>query len=68
MTYLEFKTRVQSELQQAPGGLTWRELKAAADLPYARACPEWTRCLEADIALDRTERRGRAQVWRIIPR
>ncbi|WP_309382390.1 hypothetical protein [Cerasicoccus frondis] len=65
MTYVEFRRRVKTQLQHAPDGLTWRELKAAADLPYDQPCPEWTRQLEAEIGLNRTERRGRALVWRL---
>ncbi|WP_269538710.1 hypothetical protein [Cerasicoccus fimbriatus] len=62
---MEFRERIQTQLRQTPGGLTWRELKESADLPYERPCPEWAKQLQSDIRLDRSQRKGRAQIWRL---
>ncbi|MEM7696837.1 MAG: hypothetical protein AAF236_00345 [Verrucomicrobiota bacterium] len=65
MTYPEFRETIQSTLVQHASGLTWSELRDQGSLPYQRACPEWTRRLESDIGLDRTEKRGNSLVWKI---
>lgn len=67
MTYLEFRDGIRSKLSTRAEGMTWRELKDELKLPYASPCPEWTKQLERDIGLDRSEKRGRAKVWRVMP-
>lgn len=64
--YEEFREAVREVLIREHDGLTWRELREAADLPYERACPTWTARLEREIGLERTRGRGRAHVWRLL--
>ncbi len=66
MSYAEFKQRIEGSLRRRKGGLTWREQRVAAGLPYERACSEWTRRLEREIGLRRVKG-ARALVWRIGP-
>jgi len=63
MSYAEFKQRIEGSLRRRKGGLTWRELREVAELPYERACPEWTRRLEREIGLKRVKGETRALVW-----
>ncbi|MGF1485113.1 MAG: hypothetical protein ACFBZ8_12200 [Opitutales bacterium] len=65
MTYLEFKQRIVDTLSQQAEGLTWRELKAEARLPYTRPCPNWTARLEAEVSLTRERTQGNAKRWRL---
>ncbi|MEX0323432.1 MAG: hypothetical protein AB3N63_14820 [Puniceicoccaceae bacterium] len=65
MRYVEFKAAVSEGLKASPDGLTWAELRDLQKLPYKRACPEWTKQLEKEIGLDRSERSGRACVWKL---
>lgn len=67
MTYVEFKTRIQRHLKQHADGATWRELRDALELPYARPCPEWTRRLEEEIGLLRRTGEGRGFNWSLEP-
>lgn len=65
MSYDEFKNTIQAELRQTPAGLTWVQLRERLGLPYDRACPEWTKRLEAEIGLVRVRGEGRAYRWRL---
>jgi len=65
MTYAAFSDKVQQTLSRYPTGLTWVELRGTAKLPYQRPCPEWTKQLENDIGLIRTDKRGNAFIWRV---
>lgn len=65
MTYTEFKERVRTTLGRHPQGLIWSELREKAKLPSERACPEWTKQLEAEIGLSRREKKGRSLIWRL---
>lgn len=65
MRYEEFRDAVRDTLRCSREGLTWRELRDAARLPYERACPTWTARLEREIGLVREKGRGRAHVWRV---
>ena len=65
MTYFEFREVVLTELRRKSAGLTWRELKEGAGLPYRTACPEWVRRLEREDGLRREKGTGRALVWRL---
>jgi hypothetical protein len=63
MTYSEFKATIQSALENKPSGATWSELKSSLPLPYARACPEWTRRLKDEIGLTCRKGTGRELIW-----
>ena len=67
MRYVEFRDAIARALGKRPAGMTWVELREAAELPYERPCPEWTRRLEAEIGLERTppadRSGGRRHVW-----
>jgi hypothetical protein len=63
MRYMEFRDAIDKKLRRARAGLTWAQLKAQLDLPYARPCPEWTKQLERDIGLKRVPGPQRAHVW-----
>ena len=66
MTYLAFKQASHARLRKHRCGLTWPELKAALNLPYARPCPEWVARLEREIGLVRRKKPGiRPWVWQI---
>ncbi len=65
MTYTAFRDTVRSTLQSHPNGLTWQELRQTSQLPYQRACPEWTKRLERDIGLNRSAKRGNALIWKL---
>jgi len=65
VTYPEFRETVTQTLRQAPDGMTWKELREAASLPYTRACPEWIAALEREAGLVRRKGAGRALVWEI---
>lgn len=66
MRYETYRDLIEKRLEQAPDGLTWSELKSDLDLPQNRPCPAWTERLEKEVGLDRTARRQRKQVWRIL--
>ena len=68
MRYKEYSEAVRSELLKSTEGLTWQEIKDRRQLPQARACPEWTKWLEADIGLTRAKRPGRGNtlVWTLL--
>ena len=63
--YEEYRNAVREELQRAPGGLTWAQLKLRLGLPYKVPCPAWTRRLEREIGLTRVAGKGRAHVWQV---
>lgn len=65
MRYTEFRDCIQEELRRSPSGLTWNQLRERLDLPYIRACPEWTKHLEQEIGLLRVKDQGRAYLWRL---
>jgi len=65
MRYIDFRDAIREALARRPKGLTWAELRDRLGLPYARPCPEWTRCLEREIGLVRQPGTGRALVWKI---
>jgi hypothetical protein len=68
VTLIEFREAVRVTLHQALEGLTWRELKRAAALPYERPCPTWVKRLEADIGLQRVKGPTRALRWTLPSR
>jgi len=65
MTYTEFRDAIRDHLRSHPEGATWAELRDRLALPYQRPCPTWTANLEEELGLDRSERRGRALVWKL---
>jgi hypothetical protein len=65
VTYLEFKSAIETTLRRKHAGATRKELKVAARLPYDRPCPEWTRNLESEIGLVRRKGTGRELIWRL---
>jgi len=65
MTYHDFRKTIQRVLRLHPEGLTWRELRAQAGIDSDRACPTWTRRLEAEIGLVRREKKGRQLIWQL---
>lgn len=65
MRYAECRDRIQAHLQEQPDGVTWTDLRDALNLPYERACPEWTKRLEREIGLTRSKGIDRALIWRI---
>ena len=65
MRFEEFKTTIEKSLIKHPKGLTWKELKTLADLPYVTPCPTWVAQLESDIGLIRKRRKGNALIWEL---
>lgn len=68
MRYDEFKTAIQTELRRIPAGLTWLQLKERLDLPYARPCPTWIKCMEREIGLSRRKGPTAAHIWKLQPK
>ncbi len=66
MRYFDFRSKILSELQSNPDGLTWSELKQRLDLPYKKPCPTWIGQMEKDNGLKRVKGSGRAYLWKII--
>jgi hypothetical protein len=58
MRYVEFKDAIHRALRSEPEGLTWIQLQQRLELPYDRPCQTWTRRLEREIGLSRSERSG----------
>lgn len=65
MKYTEFRDSIRHELARSRSGKTWKELRDGLGLPYRMPCPDWVKRLEADIALDRSEKRGNALIWKL---
>jgi len=65
MTFEQFKQQVARTLGNYPAGLTRQELRQKAQLPYDRPCPEWTKRLEKELGLNRTDKQGNSLVWKI---
>jgi hypothetical protein len=65
VSYLEFKQTIRESLGKHPHGLTWKELREKAHLPYERPCPEWTRRLEQDLGLRRSKGSTNALIWTV---
>jgi len=65
MKYKEFRDSIRNDLRRNPEGKTWAELIESLKLPYSRPCPTWLAEMEKDIGLDRKEKKGRAQLWKL---
>jgi hypothetical protein len=66
MRYIDFKSKILTELKRHPRGFTWGELKSRLDLPYKTPCQEWVNRMESEDGLRRVKGDGRALVWRIM--
>lgn len=65
MRYNEFRAIIQANLKKHPEGLTWKELKQSADLPYKTPCPTWVARLGSEIGLIRKRKKGNALIWEL---
>lgn len=65
--YVAFRDAVHATLSAASSPMTWRELRAAAHLPYERPCPTWVARLEREIGLRRETGPTRAKLWSLEP-
>ena len=65
MRYEQYRDQIQRRLRRKPAGMTWMQLREELGLPYERPCPNWTRRLEEEIGLTRTQGVGRALVWKL---
>jgi len=65
MRYTAFRDLIQQALRACPDGLTWVQLRDQLELPYERACPNWTKRLENEIGLTRMKAAGRALIWKV---
>jgi len=64
MTYEEFKQIIKEELEKAPNGLTWTQIRERRPELYQRfPANQWVRRLEKDIGLVRERIKGRT-VWK----
>ena len=66
MRYVEYRDAIERALRGSAAGMTWAQLRQRLRLPYDRPCPAWTRQLEQDIGLTRSnsDGGGRALVWK----
>lgn len=67
MTYEEFKEIIREELEKAPEGLTWTQIKGRRSELYQKVPNNlWVRMLEQDIGLVRVKdsRTGKT-IWRL---
>jgi len=65
MRYNSFRDSIKNKLEKHPEGLTWKELKRSLSLPYKQPCQEWVKNLEAEIELERKEKKRNSLVWKI---
>lgn len=65
MTYEEFRQIIKEELESAPEGLTWTQIRESRPELYQRwPANQWVRRLEEDIGLTREKVKGRP-IWRL---
>ena len=65
MTYEEFRLIINEELEKAPEGLKWSQIRERRPELYQRfPANQWVRRLEEDIGLTRDRVKGRP-IWRI---
>ena len=65
MRYVDFRDLIHRELRRNAAGMTWAQLQVRLGLPYERPCPAWTKQLEQDIGLSRTQGKGRSLIWKV---
>ena len=60
MTYEEFKQMIKDELEKAPDGLTWTQIRERRPELYQRfPANQWVRQMEKDIGLVREKVKGK---------
>jgi len=65
MTYEEFKAIIKEELEKAPEGLTWTQIRKRRLELYQRwPANQWVRQMEKDIGLIRERVKG-TPIWRL---
>ena len=65
MTYEEFKQIIKDELEKAPDGLTWTQIRERRPELYQRfPANQWVRQMEKDIGLVREKVKGKVY-WRL---
>jgi len=65
MTYEEFKQIVKEELEKAPDGLTWSQIRERRPELYQKfPANQWVRRMEKDIGLTRSTLAGKT-IWRL---
>lgn len=65
MTYEEFKQIIKEELQKAPDGLTWTQIRERRPEIYQKfPANQWVRQMEKDIGLIRSKKSGKT-LWRL---
>jgi hypothetical protein len=65
MSYDDFKSKIASTLQQAPGPLTWTEIRTKASLPQLFPNNQWVHRMEKDIGLIRKRESDGTIHWRL---
>lgn len=63
--YERFKEEIQFLLDENPEGLTWTEIKKAADFPQRVPNNKWVKKLEDEIGLKRIRVRDMGIIWKI---
>ena len=53
MTYEDFRDKIQKELHDSGGSLTWTEIRTRANLPQKFPNNKWVHRMENDIGLER---------------
>lgn len=65
MAYEEFKQIIKEELEKAPNGLTWTQIRERRPELYQRfPANQWVRQMEKDIGLIREKIKGKVY-WRL---
>ena len=65
VTYEEFKQIIKDELEKAPDGLTWTQIRERRPELYQRfPANQWVRQMEKDIGLVREKVKGKVY-WRL---
>lgn len=66
MTYEEFRQIIKEELEKAPEGLTWTQIRERRPELYQKwPANQWVRRLEEDIGLIRERVKGRP-IWKLV--
>ena len=65
MTYEEFRQIIREELQKAPDGLTWTQIRKRRSEIYQKfPANQWVRRMEKDIGLIRSKEKGKT-LWKL---
>jgi len=66
MTYEEFKSIIRTELEKAPEGLTWTEIKNKRHEFYQKVPNNlWVRMLEKELGMIRKKELDGKTIWRL---